>query len=202
MSNMHKEDKKLISQVIKGDQKAINKLYREYSPALFFQISSKVGKKEDVEELLQDTWISILDSLPIFNFKSSFLTWAKSIAIHEVADFYRKRKIKSLIFSHLPFLENIISEAFGPEMVYQQKEIHRDLEKVFARLSEGKAEILRLKYVEGLSMAKIGHLLKISTKAVESRLSRARLAFQKEWQKDYPYAWSVSSPLPVSKRDI
>ncbi len=203
------DDKQLINQVLKdkhsfssNNQKAIKELYKKYSPALFSLISFKVGKREDIEEILQDTWIAILDSLPIFNFRSSFATWAKSIALHEVADFYRRRKIKSIVFSRLPFLENLVSEALGPEMACEQKEVRRDLEKVLVRLNEGYGKILRLKYIEGLSMAQIGRRLNLSIKAVESRLSRARLAFQKEWQRDYRFVSSASLPFLPSKRGI
>ncbi|MFH0863772.1 MAG: sigma-70 family RNA polymerase sigma factor [Candidatus Gottesmanbacteria bacterium] len=188
-------DRQLIKKVLDKDQKAIKEFYKLYSPSLFNLISAKIDRREDVEELLQDTWISILDSLPLFNFQSSFLTWAKSIAFHEVADFYRKRKIKSLIFSHLPFLENLVSEALGPDIKYQQQEIKQEIDVVLKHLSEGYSEIIRLKYIEGHSMAQIGYKLSISIKAVESKLSRARIAFQKEWQRNYPYALSVSSPL-------
>ncbi len=177
------EEKKLITEVIKGNKKAVKIFYQKYAPSLFLLIKNKIEKREDAEEILQDTFISIFDSLSFFDFRSSILTWAKSIAQHEVADFYRKRKIKSLIFSHLPFLEKLASQALGPEMSFQQKEVKEEIERVFACLSEGYREILRLKYIEGLSMAKIANLRQISVKAVESRLSRARLAFQKEWQK-------------------
>lgn len=193
-------EQELVRKVLQGDEEAIRKLYEKYSPSLFVFIASKVGKREDVEEILQDTWVSIFDSLPMFSAKSSFLTWAKSIALHEVADFYRKRKIKSIVFSRLPFLENLVSQALGPELAYQEKEVKEDLQKVLARLSEGYSKILRLKYIEGLSMAQISRRLNISIKAVESRLSRARRAFQKQWRENYQYEFCASSPFLPSKR--
>ena len=196
------DEKKLIAEVIRGNKKAAKIFYQKYAPALFLLIKNKIDKREDAEEILQDTFLSIFDSLSFFDFRSSVLTWAKSIALHEVADFYRKRKIKSLIFSHLPFLEKLASQALGPEMSFQQKEVKEEIEKVFACLSEGYREILRLKYIEGLSMAKIANLRQISVKAVESRLSRARLAFQKEWQKTEKSPISVSSASFFSKRVI
>jgi len=196
------DEQKLMQKIIKGNQAAIKIFYDQYTPILLSCISLKVDRREDAEEILQDTWMSIFDSLPLFNYRSSFLTWACAIAKHEVADFYRKKKIKHLIFSHLPFLENIVSQALGPEMTYQQKEIKQDLEKVLSRLSEGYRQILRLKYIEGYSMAKIAGKLEISVKAVESRLSRARIAFQKEWQTSYQLDYCASSPFSPSKKVI
>ena len=54
-------------------------------------------------------------------------------------------------------------------------------------LSEGYSRILRLKYIDNLSMKEIGTKLELTVKAVESRLTRARLAFVKEYAKeDFP----------------
>ncbi len=171
----------------------INKLYKQYSVSLYKFISSKVSRHEDIEEILQDTWLSIYDSLPLFRNDSSFLTWAKSIALHEVADFYRKRKLKTFVFSHLPFVANLMSQALGPDLELEKKEMKEDLQKVLQNLNEGFRQILRLKYIENQTMAAIAKLLNVSEKAVESRLFRARLAFQKEWSAIYP-----NEPLKLS----
>lgn len=180
---MGRQKEEKIKEVLSGNQPAIKKLYERLSPVLFSFILSRLPQKEDAEEILQDTWVSILDSLPLFNFRSSLVTWAKSIALHEVADFYRKRKIKTIVFSRLPFLENLVSQALGPELAFEEKEVKEEIGKVFSRLSEGYRKILRLKYIEGQTVSEIGKSLHLSFKSVESRLFRAKLAFQAEWTK-------------------
>jgi len=142
-------------------------------------VATKVSDRADVEDIVQEALISIYDSLVLFKGKSSFFTWACAIAKHEIADFYRKKKIKQVVFSKLPFLEGLVSEALGPELAYQELEAKTKIVNTLKRLSEGYARILRLKYVEGLSMRQIANQLNLTVKAVESRLTRARLAFQK-----------------------
>ena len=142
-------------------------------------VATKVNDRADVEDIVQETLISIYDSLVLFKGKSSFFTWACAIAKHEIADFYRKKKIKQVVFSKLPFLEGLVSEALGPELAYQELEAKTKIVNTLKRLSEGYAQILRLKYVEELSMRQIANQLNLTVKAVESRLTRARLAFQK-----------------------
>ena len=146
---------------------------------LFQFVLRKVSDPADAEDIVQETLISIYDSLPLFKGKSAFLTWALAIAKHEVADFYRKKKIKQVVFSKLPFLEGLVSEALGPDLAYQELETKRKIVKTLKNLSEGYSRILRLKYVEDLSMRQIAGELNLSVKAVESKLTRARLAFQK-----------------------
>ncbi len=141
----------------------------------------------DVEEIVQDTLISAMDSLPTFKGKSSEFTWLCAIARHEIGDFYRRKKIKQIVFSKLPWLKELVDEALGPELAFQELETKTRILKTFKNISEGYHQILRLKYIEGLSMKQIAHKLNLTVKAVESRLTRARLAFQLEYDKeDYP----------------
>lgn len=196
------DEKKLVEEVLKGNESAIRRLHDNYSPPLLALISSKVSRKEDADEILQDTFLSIFDSLPLFNFKSPLLTWAKSIACHEVADFYRKKKIKSIVFSHLPFLEDLVANALGPDLVYQEKELRCQIEKTLASLSEGYQKILRLKYIEGLTVAQIARTLNFSFKSTESKLFRAKLSFQKAWNEKYLRSHSGFSFFSASRRRI
>ena len=152
-------------------------------------VSRRVVDPQDIEDIVQDTLISIFDSLPLFKSQSSFLTWAFSIAKHEIADFYRKKKIKQIVFSKLPFLKELVSEALGPELAYQELETKRRIVKTLKNLSEGYRRVLRLKYIDGLSMRDIAARLGITVKAVESRLSRARLAFQKVYVEETDKNW-------------
>jgi RNA polymerase sigma-70 factor (ECF subfamily) len=155
----------------------------ENLPKLRKYISSKVSERGDAEEILQETLISINESFSFFKADSLFLTWACGIANHEIADFYRKKKIKTLLFSRFPFLEEIAHEALTPDESLEKKELGKEVKKVLSELTEGYSQILRLKYYQGFSMVEIAERLKTSVKAVESRLSRAREAFRLEWRK-------------------
>ncbi len=175
------DEKNLVRRILHGDERAISDFYNAYKKKIQFYIDKKINSKKDAEEVLQDTFISAFDSLPLFQFNCSLLSWLKVIAHHEVVDFYRKKKIKTLIFSHFPLLERLVDQALGPELALQEKEAKIKIWLTLKHLSEGYRKILRLKYIDGLTMVEIAEELKITVKAVESRLFRARLAFQKEF---------------------
>ncbi|MCG2691989.1 sigma-70 family RNA polymerase sigma factor [Microgenomates group bacterium] len=160
----------------------------KYRQRLTKFVAKKVDNFMDVEEIVQDTLISAMDSLPTFKGKSSEFTWLCAIARHEIGDFYRRKKIKQIVFSRLPWLKELVDEALGPELAFQELETKTRILKTFKNISEGYHQILRLKYIEGLSMKQIAHKLNLTVKAVESRLTRARLAFQLEYaKKDYSF---------------
>jgi len=181
MKNEKKQEKDLIFKVLQKDEKAAEELYRQYFPKITNFVFGKIDNPFDAQEVVQDIFISALDCLPLFSFKSSLSTWLYAIAKHEVIDFYRKKKIKAILFSRLPILETLANHALGPEEKLIEKEIKGQIMKVLSKLSEGYRKVLRLKYIEGYSVAQIANMLEISAKAAESRLTRARVAFREVW---------------------
>ncbi len=170
-----------ISLIIREDPRALLKLYRQVVPELKRFFLLKVADENDREELVQDTILSIVDSLPQFKRQSQFSTWCLSIAKHELVDYYRRKKIKAILFSRLPFLQEIVDKALGPQLALEEKEAKGKIFKTLHNLTEGYSEILRLRYIEGLSVSAIAKELNLTYKAAESKLSRARLAFQAEF---------------------
>lgn len=165
-------------------EKIASEIYQKYKVKLKKFILQKVDCEEDAEEILQQTVISAVDCFPLFSDKSSFFTWLCGIAKHEIADFYRKKKIKTILFSHLPWLENLASEALGPEQLLLKKEFEARVKQTMLSLNEGYREILRLKYYQGLTVDQIAKRLNEKATTVESRLFRARKAFAKAFSFD------------------
>jgi len=169
------------------DEKKFKKIYQKYQNRLLNFILQKVKKYEDAEEILQETMISAFDSLPLFQERASVYTFLCSIAKHEIADFYRKRKIKTFLFSHFPQLEKIACQALSPQTAFEEKEIKLKVLRTLKNINEGYSRILRLKYIDGLSYREIAQKLKKSVKAVESKLARARNAFAQAYSpSSYP----------------
>lgn len=160
------------------------KIYHQYQLRLRKFISQRIENDQDVEEILQETLISASECLSLFSGRSSFFTWLCGIAKHEIADFYRRKKIKAILFSRMPWLEGLASEALGPEQLFLRKEFEERVKKTMVSLNEGYQQVLRLKYYQGFSVAEIADILNETVKSVESRLFRARKAFAKAYYSD------------------
>ena len=160
------------------------KVYWKYKKRLKNFISQRINNPQDIEEILQETMVAAFESFSRFSGKSSVFTWLCGIAKHEIADFYRKRKIKTIFFSRLPWLEGLANGALGPEQILLRKEFEEKVKEVMASLSEGYQQVLRLKYYQSLTVVQIAQKLNETVKAVESRLFRARKAFSKAFLAD------------------
>ena len=100
---------------------------------------------------------------------------------HKIIDFYRKKKLKTILFSASPFFEEIADKALGPEEESLKNELKHEIRAVFGDMSEGYRNILRLKYIDHLTIRQIALTLKLTVKAVESKLMRAKKVFSKKW---------------------
>jgi RNA polymerase sigma-70 factor, ECF subfamily len=182
---MIKPDAKLIRGVLRNQPNELAHFQQVYFPKMLDFVALKVGDSRDIEEIAQSVITDAIYSLPSYSGQSSLLTWLKAIASHEIADFYRKKKLKEILFSFVPGLESIVNRALSAETALEEKELKERVLICLSLLNEGYRQILRLKYIDGLSTIEIARLVKAkSSKAVEMRLRRARAAFIYFWRNE------------------
>ena len=173
------EEKKLLEKIIKKDEKALFFVYKKYQPSIFNFVKSQINNYQTAEELTQDIFLDFIEALRDFRFQSSLKTFIFSIARHKVIDQIRKKKIKSILFSHLPsFIVESLKVVFIDEEI-DKKELKEKIEKIINSLPNDYQLILRLKYIEGIKMKNVSEKLKMNFKATESLLFRARKSFIK-----------------------
>lgn len=170
-------DTHLIACLFTHDRRAVSSFYRTYAPQLRRYISARVRTADDAEEILQDTLFSFLEAIRDFQGKSTIRTYIFSICQHKIIDYYRKKKLKHVVFSQMPQLESLISPIIGPEEELDATLVKEKINVVLSRLLPVHREVLTLKYWEQVSVDDIARKLSISFKSAESRLFRARRAF-------------------------
>lgn len=170
-------DQKLLAKLLQRDEKTLYSFYKDHKKRLFQFILKHLGDSHDSEEVLQDTFLSFIESLRDFRGQSSLKTFLYSIAKNKLVDKLRKKKLRQILFSRIPssIIESIASVLLDDEIDRQQ--LARQIETVFSRLPNDYAYVLRLKYAEGYRVAEIAEKLALSFKATESLIFRARKAF-------------------------
>jgi len=171
------EERKIVEKILSGDEKSLRFFYRHFAPPLFSYVKGKVAADEDAEEIVQDTFLSAVEGFRDFAFRCRLFTYLCSIANHKIIDFYRKKKLKSVFFSHLSDFEPLVSTLLGPEERLDEEFLREKIRQTFERLSPRYQQILKLKYIDGFSVSEIAAKLSLSFKSAESCLFRARKAF-------------------------
>lgn len=173
----------LVDKILQGDKTATVAFYMQYSPRILDFLAKRLPRREDAQEVMHDVFLEALDALPLLRNKNSILSWLYTIARNEVVDFYRKRKIKSILLSQIPFLQLVADHINEPEFQYEKDKLEERIEQTFKNLSEKHRSILRLHYENGVSVKKLALEFHLSFKATESLLFRARMSFIQAYKK-------------------
>lgn len=158
--------------------------YKKYYFGLKKFISQKIDDEGVVEEIANDVMLAVMKSDSSFDGRCSEFSWVCSIAKHKIIDYYRKKKIKTILFSVSPMFEEIADKALTPERDVLKNELKEEIKKTFAELKKGYKNLLRLKYIEGKKVSEIARETNLTAKAVESRLTRAKKQFREAWVYD------------------
>ena len=179
------DDVTLVARCQRGDSTAMEALIIRYQDRLYNTILKITQNPDDAAELTQDTFVKVLGKIGDFESRSSFYTWAFSIAVNlAISHSRRKQKIK---FSSIDeqqqtdehgaaALKEILSDKSSPDpaAISQNAELCELVVKLLERLSEEHRSVLVLRDIEGMDYEHIAQVLNIGIGTVKSRLSRAR----------------------------
>ena len=171
----------LISNAQKGDKKAVSLLVSTYSSRIYAIAFRLMQNEEDAEDVLQETFIIMLNKLNTFEGKSSLYTWLYRVATNVALGKLRKKKNidDSRSYDNIEF-ENISSLQIADwpdhlEERFDTEEFRKCLEKAMDELPDHYRTVFILRDLEGHSTRNTAKILEISEANVKVRLMRARL---------------------------
>ena len=171
----------LIASAQKGDKKSVSLLVNKYSSRIYAVAFRLMQNEEDAEDVLQETFIIMLNKLGTFEGKSSLYTWLYRVATNVALGKLRKKKNvdDSRSFDKIEF-ENISSLELADwpdhlEENFDTDEFRKCLQKAMNELPDHYRTVFILRDLEGHSTRNTAKILEISEANVKVRLMRARL---------------------------
>ena len=172
----------MIQNILKGNPAKFELLIKMYQPNVFRTALGLLHNKEDAEEITQDVFLKIYDSLPSFNQKAALSTWIYRITINTSLNFLKKKKWNSL-FVDLSVLLGVASKEKQSESIMTDKEEKETIRKAMQELPEKQRLAFVLTKYEELSQRQVAEILDISEGAVEQLVIRARNNLRKKLDK-------------------
>jgi RNA polymerase sigma factor (sigma-70 family) len=167
-------DQQLVHLYIDGNTDALSTLVTRYKDKIYTSIYLLVKDKYLAEDLFQDVFIRIIDTLKggRYTDEGKFLPWALRIAHNMCVDHFRKVKrspsIKTSddrdIFEVLNFNEA------SPEQKMMQAQSHDRVRKMIDMLPEDQREVIILRHYADLSFKEIADLTKCSINTALGRM--------------------------------
>lgn len=136
----------------------IKELYETYKQDVFIYLISITHNKPLSEDLVSDTFLSAITSLPNFKGNSDIKTWLFSIARHKWYEYLRKEKKNTSLDL---FLDIYINEESSLENISYQNEITVRIMELLNQEEERTKKIVMMR-VEGYSFYEIAKIFNIS----------------------------------------
>jgi len=168
----HLSDEALASKVAEGSRASFEELVSRYSPRLLYFLRYRTETDQDIEDVIQDTFLKVFRNIDRFNPERKFSTWLYTIAVRQAISRYRSNKTRK---ANLPATSNIPD----PEESVIQKEESQNLWRLASSLSQKEFEALWLHYAEDMPVKEIAKVTKKKPITVRVLLHRARLNLAK-----------------------
>lgn len=161
------------------DKITVDELYKEYSSKVVNFLTRFVGK-EDAEDLMQEVFVKVNNSLPGFKGDSKISTWIYKIATNSAIDYLKSRHYRQNrdLTASLDYVTSLKSggNSGDNDVEYQflKEEMNQCIADYINKLQDNYRAIFLLKEYEYLSFEEVADIMGISVDNVKIRLHRAR----------------------------
>ncbi len=166
------------------DAAAFEELVARYQDRLIMILAHLVGVRHQAEDLAQDVFLRVYRARKRYEPGAKFSTWLFTIANNVASNALRSRSRRKEVHVNarpdestaMP-LEQMAAESSGLMPARQLDRVERAeiVRKAIETLNERQRMALLLSKFEGMSYAEIAETMDLSTKAIKSLLSRARV---------------------------
>jgi RNA polymerase sigma-70 factor (ECF subfamily) len=165
-----------VRRSLAGETEAFTQLAARHKVWLFRFIRRYVGNDDDAKDLLQESLVSAWQALHRFDLDRSFQAWLRQIALNKCRDWSRRSVLRRIVRYISGDIDLFAAESrqSNPEAMLAVNQALQQLDTAIASLPRGLREPLILTVFEGLSQREAAQQLRVSEKAVETRIYRAR----------------------------
>lgn len=142
-----------------------------FSERIYWHVRRFVCSHEDADDLVQEIFIKIWNSLTQFRGDSSVFTWIYRIATNEALNFLRKKRINAAI--EMDSIENILSGQIDEDTYFNGNDLQRELHKAIQKLPDKQKVVFCLRYFDEMKYDEISEITGTSTGALKASYHHA-----------------------------
>jgi len=174
----------LTEEAVAGSETAFNSLVDLFQEAIFRMAYYRTLSRMDAEDITQNVFIKAFKNISRLQSPERFKSWLFSIALNQVRDFYRKKRLLTMLGlsgkgdDH----EQDYEEENAPDPLdnLMRQDFWKHVELFLDKLSRMEREIFTLRFMNHLGIREISNILKKNESTVKTHLYRALGKFRKE----------------------
>lgn len=188
---MNQTEEELIAALKMGAAQAFKTVVEKYQEMVYSTTLSIVQNEADAEDITQDVFVQVYQSVNEFKGNSKFSTWLYRISIAKALDHEKRKRRKKRFAIVQSFFEDRNGahdhpvEFNHPGVLLDNKEKAGELFKALQLIPEKQRIAFMLNKIEGLNNSEIAEIMDTSFYAVESLLARAKLNLREKLKNYY-----------------
>lgn len=177
-------DAEIVALARQGRDRAFRELVRRYERPVFSLIYRMVRDREAAEDLVQDSFVKVLNHLDRYRPEFKFSSWIFKIANNVAIDHLRRRQLNTVSIDGSPHAASVAeATASSLDLASRQesaleemeaREIGGAIEEAIAGLRPEYRSCIILRHVEGRSYEDIAATLDLPLGTVKTYIHRAR----------------------------
>lgn len=182
------EEDELLLKLKSGDKSAFNDLVNEYSAIVLNTCYRFLLDREDAEDVSQEVFLEVYQSIRSFRGDSKLSTWIYRIAVTKSLDEIKKRSRKKRLSSfakvlHIDDVVNWLGGGTMPDKSIMESEKLKEVMEALEILPDNQRVAFTLSKIDGYSNSEIAAIMNVTTIAVESLVYRAKKSVTTELEK-------------------
>jgi RNA polymerase sigma-70 factor, ECF subfamily len=190
-------DMTLVAAAKNGNRRAFEILVKRHEQRIFFVARRITRRREDAEDVVQQSFQKAFTHLGKFEGRSAFATWLTRIAITEALMFLRRsRGLREVLIDDLSGGEESIAaldvpdSSPDPEAIYSQREWVEMLSSAMNELPAGIRRAIQLRELDERSSEETARMMGISVTALKGRMFHGRRKLREKLKRFVEPAWS------------
>lgn len=177
-------DKELIRQYLDGDHNALEQLIEKHQNRVFAYILMVVKDKDLAEDIFQDTFIKVVNTLRSGSYKEEgkFLQWVMRIAHNLIIDHFRKEKripVMENNFDDFDIFDTLSLKDPSAEEKLVNEQIRKDIRNLIEYLPEEQKQVLKMRHYANMSFKDIADQTDVSINTALGRMRYALINLRK-----------------------
>ena len=169
-------DVELVKHAQQGNVQAAGQLYDQHHKEIFRYIWSRIGNKQQAEDLTGEVFMRMMVHLPGYRITSApFRAWLYQIARNLITDTHRQASSRPSL--PLEYAENVSSD-HDPDMMIEHTLAFEKVQLALDKIDPAQREVVEMRFLAGLSLNEVAATLDYSVSAVKSLQHRGLKALR------------------------
>lgn len=181
-------DEQFLIKLRSGEQTAFQKLVDQHKDKVLNTCYRFLLNREDAEDVSQEVFIEVYESIAHFRGDAQLSTWIYRIAVSKCLDELKKRRRKKRVtsFGRILHIEDIVVRFMSdrrPDVAIEEKEGLKQISEVLDKLPDNQRIAFTLSKIEGYNNREIADIMKTTVVSVETWVHRAKRKTAQELQR-------------------